>query len=631
MKSTLRPIDAYPITTRRLQVLRAVDVTPGMRRITLGGPELSAHVAANGFPVAAFRSDGFDDEFKIFLCHPDLEQALVPQQADGRIVWPRDPKALPRTYTVRRWDSQTGELDVDFVIHGVGPATAWARRVRVGDEIQIAGPKASGGHPAGADWVLVGGDETALPAIGRWLEEWPSGLRGQVFVEVGAESHRQDLPIPAGVELTWLVRNGQEAGTTTLLYDAIRAAEWPTGVVYAWVAGEALTLAPIRRWLRQVKELPKEQVEVTGYWRRQQIVVSEADPSLPDFDNNEQEVEVFHKLSELVAPFVLRIAATIDLGGAFAGRARTFAELVAATRAHPVGLRKLLRYLQSLDLVTSDDDNYQLAGAGRELENERFQKTLDLRGNHGASEVAAMLSLVAAVAPGVVDEIGRLGETLATSLTQDARRNHERIENEGHMANYLAGVLARALPLQNVPEVEIVGPAAAYFALPLLALNQGLKATVVAPASDIASYKQLGGQHERLAYRSGTVADLGANRCCKQPCAALLLNVLDEYGEQQAIELLTQIARQSALGIFVVADELKPAMADDHEYGHDLMDFALTGGGVRQAHEYHALFAAAGLVVVQRQTVGWGVALYHLTANGSGPAPAVFELAAPKN
>lgn len=81
-------------------------------------------------------------------------------------------------------------------------------------------------HPRGVDWTLVAGDETALPAIGRWLEEWPAGARGQVFVEVAEASHRQDLPVPDGVALTWLVRDGAPAATTTLLLDALRAAPW---------------------------------------------------------------------------------------------------------------------------------------------------------------------------------------------------------------------------------------------------------------------------------------------------------------------------------------------------------------------------------------------------------------------
>jgi len=235
-----RSIDAYGITTRTLEVLRVADVTPGMRRVTMGGPQLAAHIAPNGNPVAAFRSDGFDDAIEVVLDRPDQPGTDRPTQGRGVVRWPRDgAHILSRAYTVRRWDAEAGEIDVDVVRRVGGPGTAWVQRVRPGDEIQIVGPKASAGHPEGVAWTLAAGDETALPAIGRWLEEWPEGARGRVFVEIGEDSHRQDLPIPEGVELTWLSRRGAAPGTAPLLLDAIRSAEWWDGTPYVWVAGEA--------------------------------------------------------------------------------------------------------------------------------------------------------------------------------------------------------------------------------------------------------------------------------------------------------------------------------------------------------------------------------------------------------
>lgn len=250
MPRSLRHYVALPVSIRELDVLRVSDVTPGMRRVTLGGDGLKAHLAENGFPVGDFRSDGFDDDIRIVLTSPGLDAPVLPTQGDGRVVWPRDPRLETRAYTVRRFDPVAGEVDVDFVRHGVGLATAWAMRARPGQTVHIAGPSASGGHPQDVDWVLVLGDETALPAIGRWLENWPAEARGKVFIEVAEDAHRQELPVPDGVELTWLSRDGAAPGTTTLLFDAIRTTNWWPGRVFAWAAGESSTLTPIRRWLR---------------------------------------------------------------------------------------------------------------------------------------------------------------------------------------------------------------------------------------------------------------------------------------------------------------------------------------------------------------------------------------------
>ena len=71
-----------------------------------------------------------------------------------------------------------------------------------GDPVGILGP--GGGEGPVADWVVLAGDETALPAIGRILEELPSDARGVAIVEVADAREEQDLPHPPGVALRWL-------------------------------------------------------------------------------------------------------------------------------------------------------------------------------------------------------------------------------------------------------------------------------------------------------------------------------------------------------------------------------------------------------------------------------------------
>ena len=224
-----------------------------MRRITLGGPELKAHTAANGYPVDEIHCDGFDDHCKVVLRHADLPADAptpAPTQNAGVLDWPTDELAVNRSYTIRKWRPEAGEhgeMDVDFVKHGVGPATRWAYAVTPGEDIQIAGPKACATQPEGADWLLIAGDETALPAIGRWLEEMPADTRGQVFIQVDQDDHVQTIDHPEGVEITWLPRNGAEAGTTTALDDEHTIEELTlTGVIARREAG-LLSLLPAVR------------------------------------------------------------------------------------------------------------------------------------------------------------------------------------------------------------------------------------------------------------------------------------------------------------------------------------------------------------------------------------------------
>ena len=607
MARSLRPIEVFPITTRYLTVLRVTDVSPGMRRVTLGGEQLQAHVAANGYPVAAFRSDGVDDEFKLMFKHPDLEEALGPSQADGVVNWPRDPKLLMRTYTVRRWDPVAGEIDVDFVRHGVGPASSWSYRAEPGETIQIAGPKSSSGHPEGADWTLLAGDETALPAIGRWLENWPAGERGQVFVEIADDSHRQDLPVPAGVELTWLSRDGAEPGTTTLLFDAIRAADWWDGKVFAWVAGETLTLTPIRRWLRNEKGLPKEQVEVTGYWRRQEVAVSEDDASLPDFEATEDERDRFDELTEIAPGFALRVAATIGLATAFDASPRTLDELVTKTGTDRTGLGKLVRYLVAVGVAEDlGDGRFELTGVGRELEDDHHVDELRLDGVHAQRELAGMLALLTAVRTGRGDDTHRFGKSFAQRVADDAALLTDRLEHEAETAVYFADALAAKVP-SGVSTVVVAGEASGSYARALVRANPEARVTVVAAPSEIEILRRIHGEHERVGYVPGSMLDARP-----EPVDAILLTGrLNELPDADAVHVLKQAAAGlNPGGRILVFGDVLDELARDHDFEDDLIDFALSGGGGRSHEEYLALFDAAGFEEPERTTVGWGLTLY---------------------
>lgn len=169
---------------------------------------------------------------------------------------------MSKVYTVRRWDPQSRELDVDFVKHGIGVGTTWAYRARPGDRIHLYGPSGSRALPEEADWLLVAGDDTAIPAIARLLEELPDDARAQVFIEVAEAAHRLDLRSLPHVAVTWLVRDGSRAGIGTLLLGAVKEADWWEGEPFAWVAGEQSTVRDIRR------HLPARLGSATGWGRR---------------------------------------------------------------------------------------------------------------------------------------------------------------------------------------------------------------------------------------------------------------------------------------------------------------------------------------------------------------------------
>ena len=240
----------HEIKRRRLEVVRVVDLTPRMRRITLGGPEL-----------AGFISLGSDDHIKLLFPQNAAEQAALESptfniKGDG-------PQPAMRDYTPRRFDLDIGELDIDFVLHGDGPASTWAEQAKPGQFLHIGGPRGSMIVPDMFDSYLLIGDETALPAIARRLESLAANRRALVIVEVENGKEQQVLHSAAEVNVIWVLREG---GKDHLL-STVRQIQVPTGNLYAWVATESKVSRQIRRVLLDEHGLDEQFVKAVGYWR----------------------------------------------------------------------------------------------------------------------------------------------------------------------------------------------------------------------------------------------------------------------------------------------------------------------------------------------------------------------------
>jgi NADPH-dependent ferric siderophore reductase len=114
---------------------------------------------------------------------------------------------------------------------------------------------------------LIVGDETALPAIGALLENLGAHERALAFVEVQDAAEEQQLASPGRVDVRWLHRCSLGPGTSTALLDAVRAADFPAGPVFAWLAGEASGVRALRRHLVDERGVGRRSVAFTGYWR----------------------------------------------------------------------------------------------------------------------------------------------------------------------------------------------------------------------------------------------------------------------------------------------------------------------------------------------------------------------------
>jgi NADPH-dependent ferric siderophore reductase len=231
-------------------------ISPRMIRVTIGGNELA------DLPVGAYT----DHYVKIVFPVPGVE---YPEPFDMEVIrreLPRDQWPRLRTYTVRAWDPRTRELTIDFVYHGErGLAGPWAAGVKPGDEVLFLGPGGGYAPSEEADWHLLVGDESALPAIAASLERLPEGVPARVFIEVTDAKDELPLRTRADARIVWLRHGDGELGDA--LVDAVRELEFPPGEVHAFVHGEAGFVKRLRRHLRVERGVPLERLSISGYWR----------------------------------------------------------------------------------------------------------------------------------------------------------------------------------------------------------------------------------------------------------------------------------------------------------------------------------------------------------------------------
>jgi NADPH-dependent ferric siderophore reductase len=236
------------------RVVRTERLTPHMQRVVLGGEGL-----------AGFATGTSTDHYVKLLF--GAEGVTYPEPFDPQRIreeFPREHWPVTRTYTVRAWDPAVRELTLDFVVHGdEGLAGPWALKVQPGEVVHFMGPGGAYAPDTEADWHLLAGDESALPAIAAALESLPDGSVVRAFVEVSDPEEEQK--IDSDVDVVWLHRGDRPVGRA--LVEAVRGLEFPAGRVHAFVHGEAGFVKELRKLLRVEREIPRDDLSISGYWR----------------------------------------------------------------------------------------------------------------------------------------------------------------------------------------------------------------------------------------------------------------------------------------------------------------------------------------------------------------------------
>ncbi|MEL0636740.1 siderophore-interacting protein [Marinomonas sp. TI.3.20] len=220
---------------RELTVISTTLVTPHMLRVTLGGENIST-------------------------MPENQESAYV------KLIFPSESSRLMRTYTIRK--QRTDAIDIDFMLHDdSGPASSWAKNAKPGDRILVGGPGPKKMIEESAQWQLLIGDMTALPAISVNLETLPADAKGYAVIEVVSEEDIQPLKHPAGIELKWVV-NTHPGSNDLALLEQVQALEWLSDDVSVWAACEFGSMKALRRFFKDEKKVEKTNLYISSYWKQ---------------------------------------------------------------------------------------------------------------------------------------------------------------------------------------------------------------------------------------------------------------------------------------------------------------------------------------------------------------------------
>lgn len=220
-----------------------------MRRITLTGAELE------GFAPA-----GPASYIKLIFPEPGQTEPVRPL--------PDGPRAVSmRTYTPLAVRPEALEVDVDFVLHGEGPASSWAAQASVGQVLFLMGPGPGYAVNADAKQHLLIADDSALPAVETILAALPRAARVQVLLEVMTGAEERRLHSPAQLAVRWLARgtNHRAAGQPT--EKALRALPPITPDTQIYLACEAAAMRRIRTLLIEELGVNRTQIVGRGYWK----------------------------------------------------------------------------------------------------------------------------------------------------------------------------------------------------------------------------------------------------------------------------------------------------------------------------------------------------------------------------
>ncbi|MFV0307910.1 MAG: methyltransferase [Desertimonas sp.] len=596
----------HHITIRELAVIDATDLSPSLRRIVLGGEQLDAF-SDGTWDLPAFTTASFDDHVKVFLRDGVTGALTLPTQDDGHLAWPHDPRPVARDYTVRAYDAAERTLTLDFVRHEGGAAAGWAERARPGDRLHVAGPRGSHVYPSN-DWSLLVGDETALPAISRWLDEADDDAVSIVVIEVPTAEDRVLGRCPEGVDVVWVVRDEADDPATCLVR-ALARLRFPDGTPTIWAGGEFTKVRAIRRHLADARGIADDAIEATSYYR---AGVSQ-----------DAEAEAYQRLEALVSldtPYAIRTLVTLGIPPLLDQGVESAEALAAQTGTQPRALTSLLRWLVPTGVIDEPwPGAFRLGTLGQPLLEDWLADDLHL------DHAAVLLERAWAGLPHSL----RTGQAAFPTVfgagfweyldTRPAVSAWFDAMLAGWADEWVAAV-AEAYDWDRFTNVADIGGGEGRLLAQILERHPQLRATLVEQAST-ARRAETSLAATTVAQRVEVAEGSFFDPWPVGPDAYVLAQVLHDWPDEQATAILRRGADVvGPNGRIIVVERMMDEKHPEHDHlSMDLTMLAMFGAAERTLPEFEGLAGAAGLSVIGSHSSGAGLTLIEMARTPTEP------------
>lgn len=589
MARSSRTQDIFSFSLRELEVRTVTDLTPSMRRVVFGGEQFFGHTL-DAVTMPPFTSNGFDDDVRIIFPDPVTGERPYPTpMGDGRLNWNAHLNSLFRTYTVRAVDETAGTVTIDFAHHPLGLAEGWVTAAQPGDKVWMVDPKNCASLPTHREWLLLAGDETALPAIARCLEELPQGFPVTVFIEVPTRADRVPLATTADIDLHWVIR--QEDGD---FVKELSSWEFPGQQKtrgFVWAAGEATRLKPLRT-LFKTRGIPAEDCQITGYWRATQASVDKEGRVI---GGGYDALFKLQELTDLTPALTIRAAVSLGIFPLIDAGVTSVAALAQRTGVEAARLLRLLRYLGSIDIVTlerlgaadTDDAAADTDGAGGDCCGQ-----VEVRLTALGAELAHPDSHIAGALTGPFD----LARTSLLGLESVLRTGQPALlgENREPWEEIVSSNTMDAVAESNAQWIAPAVAASEDFA--------GQHVVVLGPGRKTYA-QEIQRRHPGATVKTADPLDfVGTGRCIIGDIAVLLDPFSWKCSREQFVESLSGLDVEE---LQVVTRLVALQGGENRDYEADLLRMCLTSTTIPSYEDVCRTLKTSGFVCMSQRSVGW--------------------------